>query len=379
MKAKNQRSKVKTGAGKGEPSTMEELLASTGYQPRGFKRGELVRGLVTEVTGRAVFVDIGGKTEAVVSDQEYDLFKDYIRALKVGDEVTAVVVVTESDAGQVVLSLRRAAADSKWKLVEEAMGDGRILSGKVKEATKGGLLVEIEGVIGFVPSSQVSAKYDGGAGLLGQQIQVKVIEVDREQNRLVLSEKIVGEAEEMEERRKILELVQVGGEYEGVVVGIVPFGAFVEIELKDKGGKGEGVVRLEGLVHISEISWEKVEDLAKFLKEGSRVKVQVIGVDEENGKLALSMKRLTGDPWLTVGKKNKQDSKCKGGVTKIGHYGVLANLEKGVEGLIHASKMPVNMSFSEGQEVEVFVESVDLEKRRLSLGVVLTEKPVGYK
>ena len=201
MKAKNQRSKVKTGAGKGEPSTMEELLASTGYQPRGFKRGELVRGLVTEVTGRAVFVDIGGKTEAVVSDQEYDLFKDYIRALKVGDEVTAVVVVTESDAGQVVLSLRRAAADSKWKLVEEAMGDGRILSGKVKEATKGGLLVEIEGVIGFVPSSQVSAKYDGGAGLLGQQIQVKVIEVDREQNRLVLSEKIVGEAEEMEERR----------------------------------------------------------------------------------------------------------------------------------------------------------------------------------
>ena len=354
------------------PQTMEELLREAKQQPKGVRRGEMVTGKVTEVAGKTVYVDIGGKAEAVVSEQEWELNKDYLKSLKSGDEVTGMVVVAESDAGQVVISMRRAAAESKWKKFEEAMAAGEILTARGREATKGGVLVEVDGVIGFVPGSQLSAKYEGDMGTMaGQDVQVKVIEVDREQNRLVFSERAVSEAEEIEKRKKMLEAVKMGGTYEGTVVGIVPFGAFVEIDVKKE--------KIEGLVHVSEISWEKVEDVTRFMKEGDKVSVQVIGVDEENGKLALSIKRLTDDPWTGLAKKYAVDSKHKGTVVKMAPYGVLVRLDKGIEGLIHASKMPAGMAFAEGQEVEVFVESVDLEKRRLSLGVVLTEKPVGYK
>jgi small subunit ribosomal protein S1 len=214
--------------------------------------------------------------------------------------------------------------------------------------------------------------------VVGKTMWVRVLEVDRAQNRLVLSEKAVSEAEEIEERKIALGAVKVGGDYEATVVGVVPFGVFAEIML-DREAKGEEQIHLEGLIHISELSWEKVDDVAKVVKVGDKIKVQVIGIDEENGKLALSVKRLTEDPWGVVQKKYKVDSKHTGVVVKVAPYGVLVRLEKGIEGLIHASKMPGDTAFVEGQKVEVFVESVDLEKRRLSLGVVLTAKPVGYK
>jgi len=373
LKVKSQKSKVKTGSGSGEPSTMEELLASTGYKIKGFRRGSVVTGRVVAIAGRAISIDIGGKAEATVSDQEYDLSRDYLKALKVGDTVTGVVVVPESDSGQVVLSLKRAVTDSRWKAMDKAFEEGDVVSVVGREATRGGLLVDVEGIYGFVPASQLSREWEGNvAGLVGRTFAVKVVEVDRGQNRLVMSEKAVTEEEEIGKRKASLSKVKMGGSYEGRVVGIVPFGAFVEIGL-------DGEEKLEGLVHISEISWEKVDDVNKALKDGDVVKVQVIGTDEESGKLALSMKRLSDDPWLVVAKKYKTDSKHKGVVTKIAPYGVLVKLDKGIEGLIHASKMPADMAFSEGQAVETFVESVDLDKRRLSLGVVLSEKPVGYK
>lgn len=363
-----------------DSSTMEELLASTGYQIRGFKRGDKVTGKVIEVTSRTMFIDIGGKAEAVVSEAEYDLNRDYFRAMKPGDEVTGVVLIAENDAGQVILSLRRAAVDAKWKHFEEALEEEKALTVLVKETTKGGLLVDAEGVYGFVPTSQMGRELEISLGAaVGKQISVKVVEVDRNLNRLVLSEKAVSEAEEIEKRRAVLAAVQVGGEYEGVVAGVVPFGAFVSVKVLPAGGQGVEQ-EVEGLVHVSEISWEKVEEVGKFLKEGDKVKVQVIGIDEDNGKLALSMKRLLTDPWANVSKRYAVDSKHKGTVVKVVPYGVLVRLEKGVEGLIHASKMPAGTAFAEGDEVEVFVESVDLDKRRLSLGVVVKDtKGMIYK
>ncbi len=349
------------------PTTMEELLAANGTKLHGFKRGETVTGKVKEVTGRTVYIDLGAKTDAIVSQKEYDLARDYFRALKVGDEVTGLVLMSENESGQVILSLRRAATDSKWKAFEQAMNDDSEMVAKVKEATRGGLLVEVDGVFGFIPSSQFGSDLDTKSPtIVGKILKVKVIEVDRNQNKLVLSEKAVSDAEDISKRKEALSAVKIGSDYPGVVVGMVPFGVFVEIETKEAEGK------LEGLVHISEISWEKIEDVAKILKEGSKVKVQVIGIDEENGKLALSIKRLSSDPWSVVAAKYIVDSKHKGVVAKIVPYGVLVKLEKGIEGLIHASKMPANMAFKEGDEVDVFVESVDLDKRRLSLGVVET-------
>jgi len=357
---------TKTVKSKKVPSTMEELLAATGYTIKTFKRGDVVEGTVTELAGRTVFVDVGGKMEAVVAEGEYETSKDYLRALKPGDKITGVVVSPESDSGQIILSLRRAVEDSRWKALEKAHEDDEIIEVKVKEATRGGLLVETDGAYGFIPSSQLSREVGDK-----QVLKVKVIEVDRAENRLVMSEKAVTEAVEIEARKKALGVVKNGEIYDGVVTGLVPFGAFVEIKIKKD--------VLEGLVHISEISWEKVDDVNKVLKEGDKVKVMVIGLDEENGKLALSLKRLSDDPWKVMAAKYPVDSKHKGKVTKIAPYGVFVHLEKGIEGLIHASKMPAEATFVEGQEVEVFVESVDMDKRRLSLGVVLTEKPVGYK
>ncbi len=355
---------------------MEELLKSSGYKMRGFRRGETIKGKIVEVSGKVVTVDINGKAGAIISEKEYVLNREYFKSLKPGDEVTGMVLVSENENGQVVLSLRRAAVDQKWKAFEEAMAEETKLMVRGKELTKGGMLVETEGIFGFVPSSQFSREMETNTGAyIGKAFPAKVIEVDRSMNRLVLSERAVSESDEIEKRKKLLGSVKVGGEYEGVIVGMVPFGVFVAVNI-NKGNKTDPV---EGLVHISEISWEKVDDVNKVLKAGDKVKVQVIGIDEENGKLALSMKRLSGDPWATAAAKYPVNSQHKGLVTKLVPYGVLVKMEKGIEGLIHASKMPADKTFAEGEEVNVFVESVDLDKRRLSLGVVLSEKPVDYK
>ncbi len=359
------------------PTTMEELLAQMGQPVKTFKRNDVVKGKVSEIAGKTVYIDVGGKTEAIIAEAEYETARDYIQTLKVGDEITGTVISPESEAGQIVLSLRRAAADNRWKMFDEALETDQILTVKGKEVTRGGLLVEIEGMYGFVPASQLSKEWaDKVEKLVDQPVQVKVIEVNRDDNRLVLSEKAVTEAEEIEARKKALSAVKMNGEYTGKVVGIVPFGAFVEI----KTGKGKTAETLEGLVHISEISWEKVDDVTKALALADEVSVQVIGVDEDTGKLALSIKRMTEDPWKNMAKNYPVDSKHHGKVVKIAPYGVFINLAKGVEGLIHASKMPAEIGFIEGQEVDVFVESVDMDKRRLSLGVVVKDtKTMIYK
>ena len=237
-------------------------------------------------------------------------------------------------------------------------------------------MVDAEGLIGFIPSSQFSHEVsESPQALIGKPIKVMVIEVDREQIRLVLSEKALTEAAEIEARKKLLKLVKIGTNYPGIVTGIVPFGAFVQV----KAGKGAKAVELEGLVHISEISWEKVDDVRTILKEGQAVDVQVIGIDEATGKLALSVKKLSGDPWDNIVRDYPVDSTHTGRVVKVAPFGIFVNLKTGIEGLIHASKMPSETGFKEGQEVEVFIESIDMAKRRLSLGVVLMAKPVDYK
>ena len=360
----------------GAPTTMAELLAATKHKINTYKRGDVVKGRVAAVVGRTMFVDVGGKTEGILGDREFDMAREYLESLKVGDEVSGVVISQENDSGQIILSLKRAADDSRWKSFEEAHENGTTITVKGREVNKSGLLVDAEGLVGFIPSSQFSRELsESPSTLVGKPIKVQVIEVDREQNRLVLSEKAVTEAVEIEERKKLLKLVKIGTSYDGTVTGIVPFGAFIQVTV----GKGAKAVELEGLVHISEISWEKVDDVHTVLKEGQEVEVQVIGIDEATGKLALSLKKMSDDPWKEIVKDYPVDSKHNGKVVKVAPYGVFVNLKSGIEGLIHASKMPAEAAFKEGQELEVFIESIDTEKRRLSLGVVLTAKPVDYK
>jgi ribosomal protein S1 len=367
-----------------KPATsMEELLKQTGYVLKAPQPGQVMKGMVTDVSKKMVLVDIGAKTEGMIVDKEYEAARDFIRDLKIGDEVSVYVLSPENERGQILLSLKRALIDRKWEQFAEYLETGGVVEVKGLEVNKGGMIVVAETVRGFVPSSQFGKEYLGRMEeLLGKSFKVKVIEVDKEKNRLIFSERHVSEAEAIAKKAEALKFVKAGDSYEGVVSGIMPFGAFVgvEVPIKDLQGKGDTEVgKVEGLVHISEISWEKVNDPNDYFKLGDRVKVRVLGVDEAVGKLNLSVKQLSDDPWSLAPKKYPVGAKCKGKVSRTAPFGAFVTLEPGVDGLIHISKIPAGNEPQVNDEIDVYVESVDPEQRRMSLGMVLTEVPVGYK
>lgn len=359
--------------------SMEELLSETGYQLKAPKQGDVVEGVVTEVNRRMVLIDIGGKTEGMVVDSEYDATKDLIGQLTIGDAVSVYVMSAENDRGQILLSLRKAAVDRKWEQFSEFLQTGKTVSVLGLEVNRGGMIVLADGIRGFVPSSQFGKSYLGRMEqLLEKDFEVKVIEVDKPKNRLIFSEREVSEAEAIKKKAQALDVIEIGKIYDGVVSGIMPFGVFVTVTIplsgKDKEA-GEGQV--EGLVHISEISWEKVNDPNDYFSQGDRVKVKVLGVD--NGKLNLSVKQLSDDPWKEILTKYEVGTTVQGKVTRVEPFGVFVTLEPGVDGLIHISKIQSGAEPEVGKPIDVVVDSVDVENRRMSLGLVLTEVPVMYK
>ncbi len=358
------------------PTNMEELLTSSGYVLNVPQKGQTVKGLVTAVTRKAVMVDIGAKTEGLVTDKEYAIAKEFIESIKVGDEIEVFVSSEENDRGQILLSLRKAMFEKLWDMLDDYLKNEVEVLVKAVELNKGGMIVKWQGLRGFVPSSQFGAKYAGNLrALVGTAFKVKPIEVDRTQNRLIFSEKHVSEAELLHKREEALKAVKVGETYEGTVSGIMSFGAFVSVAVP----LGDASITVEGLVHISEISWEKVEDIRKHLSQGDKVKVKVLGVEEGTGKLNLSIKQLLSDPWTIVAEKYAPGTSFKGTVSRLAPFGIFVNFEPGVDGLIHISKAPNMNEMKPGDKVDVTVESVDVQHRRMSLGFMLTEVPVGYK
>lgn len=363
------------------PKTMAELLAgqkSTLVVPQ---RGVTVTGIIAGITKKALIIDIGGKTEAVVTDKEYDMARDYIGNLEVGQQIEAQVVSEENTLGQVLLSLKQAALDSRWDYFADMMQKGEVLDAKGVDVNKGGLIVVVNGVRGFVPSSQFGKALVGKfASLRGKNIKVKAIEVDREKNRLIFSERHVSEADEIAQKSQAIDSVKVSEIYEGVVSGVMPFGLFVTVEVPVQGeGSDATLGQVEGLVHISEISWEKVSHPKDYHKVGDRIKVRVLGLDERTGKLNLSIKQLSDDPWVKVGERYEVGMSVTGTVSRIEPFGAFINVEPGVDGLIHSSKLDPQVSLKKGDKVTVNVESVDPEQRRMSLSLILTELPMGYK
>ncbi|MFZ2199863.1 MAG: S1 RNA-binding domain-containing protein [Microgenomates group bacterium] len=355
-----------------EPTTMEELLATSGYTLSVPKKGETLKGLVTAVTRKMVMVDIGAKTEGIVAEREYDFAKEFIETIKVGDEIDVYVASDENERGQILLSLKRAMFDKLWTMLDDYLKNEKEVIVKTVELNRGGMIVRWQGLRGFIPSSQFGSTYAGNLqGLVGKDISVKPIEVDREKNRLIFSEKHVSEAAVMEQRESALKAVKVGNTFSGSVTGVLSFGAFVAVVV-------EGIT-VEGLVHISEISWEKVDDIHKYLKVGDKVEVKVLGVEEGTGKLNLSMKQLQADPWSMVAEKYSAGTTVKGTVSRSAPFGVFVNFEPGVDGLIHVSRLGSFGELTPGEKIEVLVENVDPEHRRMSLGPVLKEVPVGYK
>ena len=349
---------------------MEDLLNLEGVAISGLKKGQEVKGKITAIKNKAIFIDIGGKTDAVVTGKEFEFVKDYVSDLKIGDEIEVQVKSPENDKGQILVSIRGAASGYGWNYFKEKERSGGDLTVFAKELNRGGTVVVAPfGFFGFIPGSQIGGKYDGDPDkMIGKKVKVKVLEVDQAKNRLVFSERLVSEPGKVGEEVDAMENLKIDDVFEAEVVRVEPFGIFVRINFE----KGEAKLNLEGLVHISEISWEKVDDVSSLYKAKDKIKVKLINKSE--GRLQFSIKRLSNDPWLEIEEKYPKDKECDGSVVRLAAFGALVRLEAGVEGLIHISKLAGGVGLKEGDKVNVYIESIDVAKRKISLGLVMSDK-----
>lgn len=350
--------------------TMEELLALSKFSPKGLKRGDLVAGRVASIAGKEVRIDFGGKMEGIVGEKEWEVVKDFVSRLKVGDPINAVIISAENDKGQMIVSIRQAGSKYRWQKAQELLKSGEAVNVKGIEVNKGGLIAEFEGIRGFIPGSQLTQEHQAEMPkMINRVISAKVIEVDQSQNRLVFSEKAVAGAADLAKKlEEVKAKVVIGDSYHGKVSAVMSYGIFINL---DNGA--------DGLVHISEISWTKVENLSELFKVNSEVEVKVLGINESDGKLNLSLKQLLPDPWTDLAKKYTAEQQIKGKVTRVSSYGIFVQLEEGIEGLIHISKVPAEADYKTGETVTCTIESVDAVAHRISLIPVLTAKPIGYK
>ena len=354
----------------GKAVTMADLLAKSKSSIKNLSLGQKVRGIVIQKLDKSLILDIKGKAEGVVTEKAFAEAREYISKLKVGDEVTAMVLVPEMRDGSTLLSLRDAVASASWQGVEEAYKSGTEVPVFAKGVTPSGVAVDVNGISGFVPTSQLSKELiKESQNLVGKYFKAKVIEVDRQKNKLVLSEREVTDAKDIAAAKKAIAAIKDGDLFDAVVTTVANFGVFAKITV-DKSD-------VEGLVHVSELSWGKVAHPSDLLKVGDKIKVKVIGTKE--GKLALSVKHAQKDPWIDVDKNYKAEDRLTAKVTKVTDFGVFLELEPGIEGLVHMTKIAPGKKFSVGDEVKVYIEEIDTKSRKISLGLVLTSIPVGYK
>ena len=298
------------------------------------EEGELIEGTVIKIDKKAVYVDLPPFGTGIIYGREFMNVRDVIKNLAIGDSIAAKIVDVENKDGYIELSLKEARQALVWGEAETAMKEKQVLELTVKEANKGGLLINWQGILGFLPASQLSSDHyprvaDGDKDkileelrkLVNQKISAQIIGTEPKERKLIFSEKNITQAE----TKELVEKYKIGDELDGEITGIVDFGIFVKLD-------GE----IEGLVHISEISWSLVENLKDMYKVGDSIKVKIIEI--ENGKISLSIKALTENPWVSAEKKYKKDDEVEAVVIKFNKHGALASIEEGVSGLIHVSE-----------------------------------------
>ena len=368
-----------------EPTTMEELLAEQDSDIKSFKHGDVVEGQVVRIDKDEILVDIGAKSEGVVSNRElFGRHGEGQPVLAIGDTVLVYVLQPESPEGHVVLSLRRAGLERKWRSMQEQFEAGVIIEAPVIDHNKGGLIVDC-GIRGFVPISQIvdfprrpqndqprDAAQEIAEKLMpfvGRKLRLKILEVNRKANRLILSEKVALYEERREKRDELFSSLQVGQKVTGTVRSIAPFGVFIDL-----GG-------IDGLVHKSELSWNKVNNPESGYQVGEEVEAEVIDINHERGRISLSIRRLQPDPWhSTVADFNVGDI-IDGTVTKLVNFGAFVRVRDGLEGLIHISELshqrvahPGDV-VHEGQQLKLKIISLDSERHRLGLSLKQAEEP----
>jgi len=354
--------------------TMEDLLEE--YLPsKVLRRGEIIDGKVMSRKPEGMLVDIGYKSEGFVPTKEMRSLGEASDELSVGDEIIAYVVNPEGNEGSSILSIDRARGEQGWRVLEKAMDNNETCKGVITGSNRGGAVVESEGVQGFVPLSQLVGParelyVPGGEppkeGFIGMEVEFKIIELNRRRNRAIFSERAALQAWKQIQKMRLVQELTEGEIRKGRVAGISNFGAFVDL-----GGA-------DGLIHISELSWEPVKSPDEIVTVGTEIDVFVLRVDRENLKIALSLRRLQPEPWDEIETKFAVGQTVTGTVTKLANFGAFARIDRGIEGLIHISELAHQVIkhprdvVNEGDELELKIIRIEPERRRLGLSLKQT-------
>jgi small subunit ribosomal protein S1 len=353
---------------------MEQFMHNPAHDYHNFQYGDTVDGTIIRVDKDSILVDIGTKAEGVVPQREMQSLLAEDRAeLKIGGKILVFVVQAEHREGYAILSIDRARQEKSWRRLEQAHAQGETITARVVNYNKGGVLVSLDGVRGFVPASQVDGisrgpdaqKQSDMARMVGQDLHLKVIEINRSRNRLILSERqALQEAREVQ-RDTLLSSLQEGQICKGTVSSVCDFGAFVDI-----GGA-------DGLVHLSELSWGRVKHPGEILSVGDNVDVYLLSIDTERKRIALSTKRIQPEPWETMSDRYHLGQVVEGLITQLVPFGAFARIEEGIEGLIHISEMgdehvqhPRSV-VQEGDNVQVRIIRIDPVRKRMGLSLRL--------
>jgi small subunit ribosomal protein S1 len=348
-----------------EDLTPEELARAVEESLKDFKEGDILEGTVVKVDRDEVLVDIGYKSEGVVPSKELSIRHDVdpSQVVKVGDPVEALVLQKEDKEGRLILSKKRAQYERAWGRIEQIMAEGGTITGPVIEVVKGGLILDI-GLRGFLPASLVDLRRVRDLHpYVGQELECKIIELDRNRNNVVLSRRAFLEESQSEGRKKFLESLTKGERRKGTVSSIVNFGAFVDL-----GG-------VDGLVHVSELSWKHVDHPSEVVSVGQEVEVEVLDVDLERERVSLSLKATQEDPWKEFERRYRAGEVISGQVTKLVPFGAFVRVAQGIEGLVHISELSDSHVESPehvvnvGDQVQVKVIDVDVPRRRISLSM----------
>lgn len=344
---------------------MDDFEAAIAATVLEFREGDIVEGTVVGVDADGAMIDIGYKSEGLIPAGELSIRNnvDPSKIVTIGERIEALVLNKEDDEGRLILSKKRAQYERAWGRIQEITNSGENVKGTVIEAVKGGLIVDI-GLRGFLPASLVDLRRVRDLDpFIGTEIEAKVIELDRNRNNVVLSRRAFLEEEQAEQRQAFLDNLEEGYVTDGVVSSVVNFGAFVDL-----GG-------MDGLVHVSELSWQHVNHPSEVVKVGDKVTVKVLEVDRDRERISLSIRQTLEDPWVVFVRDHEEGALVEGSVIKTVPFGAFVSVADGVEGLVHVSEIAIHrvespeLELSIGQKVTVKITELDEEKRRVSLSI----------
>lgn len=350
------------------PQTMADLMKSVKSSFIVPKKGESLEGTITKLTAAEILVDIGAKTEALVLEKDKRILKNLLSQIKLGDKVTVSVLNPESDMGNPVVSLRRFVDNKVWLDIEKLKNEKQEMEVTIDDITRGGFLVSTkDGIAGFLPNSQTQF-LEVSQNQIGKKVLASLLEINREAHKIIFSQKTTMDRQGFDK-----EIVNLSPEQKiyATITNVTPFGIFVSLQGKEN--------PLEGFIHLSEISWERLENVPSSYKVGEKVETKITGFDKKTFKVNLSIKQLTENPFEKELEKYTPDTKVTAKILKIISSGIVLSLGDNIEGFIKKEKLPPTVSFNEGAMVTATVSEVDKKKHRVILIPVLKEKPIGYR